>query len=263
MSNQVQLLDDLAAEYDELDALLATLDDAAWDLDTPAAGFAIRDEVHHLGFGEELASLAATDPAAFGDRLLSIMADIGDAERTFAASARAMDPSELLAFWRDQRGRTLAALRAHDPADRIPWVVGEMSVASFATARLMETWAHGQDVYDALGRDRRPTHRLRHIADLGVRTRGFSYRNRGLAPPDADVRVTLDGPDGATWSWGSAAAADAVTGPAVDFCLVVTQRRHVDDTALRVDGPLAAEWLSIAQAFAGPPTDGREPGGAR
>lgn len=257
-----EVLVDLGAEYDELDAVLAALDDAAWDIVTPAAGFAVRDEVYHLGFGEELASLAATDKDAFGARLLAIMGAIDGAERQFAERARAMDPLALLAYWRDQRHRTLSALLAHDPADRIPWVIGDMSVTSFATARLMETWAHGQDVYDALGRTRAPTGRLRHVAHLGVSTRRFSYRNRGLEPPDADVRVELDAPDGTTWVWGSEDATDRVTGPAAHFCLVVTQRRHVDDTALRAEGQLAKEWLSIAQAFAGPPTDGREPRGS-
>jgi uncharacterized protein (TIGR03084 family) len=257
------LLADLAAEYDELDALLAGLDADAWDLATPAVGFAVRDEVYHLAFSEELAALAAGDPGAFGARLLSLMGDLADTERQFAENARAMDAGALLAYWRDQRRRTLAALRAHDPGDRIPWVAGDMSVRSFATARLMETWAHGQDVYDALGRTRHPTPRLRHVADLGVRTRRFSYRNRGLEPPAGDVRVELDGPDGSTWTWGSEDATDRITGPAADFCLVVTQRRHADDTALHADGPLAKEWLTIAQAFAGPPTDGRRPAGRR
>ena len=135
-----------------------------------------------------------------------------------------------------------------------------MALSSFATARLMETWAHGQDVADALGVRREPTSRLRHIAHIGVRTRGFAYALRDKPVPEGDVRVELDAPDGSTWTWGSADAADRVTGPALDFCLVVTQRRHVADTAVKADGPLAEEWLSIAQAFAGSPGAGRRPG---
>ena len=153
----------------------------------------------------------------------------------------------------------MAALRHVPPDARIPWVVGEMSVTSFATARLMETWAHGQDIYDGLGRTRRPTARLRHVAHLGVSTRGFSYRNRGLGLPATVVRVELEAPGGDRWTWGDQELKDVVAGPAEDFCLVVTQRRHLDDTALTVRGPLAAEWMSIAQAFAGPPTEGRPP----
>jgi uncharacterized protein (TIGR03084 family) len=135
-----------------------------------------------------------------------------------------------------------------------------MSLASFATARLMETWAHGQDVADALGARREPTQRLKHIAHIGVRTRGFSYAQHGRTAPDGDVRVELDAPDASRWTWGSEDAPDRVTGPALDFCLVVTQRRHVADTALKTEGPLAEEWLSIAQAFAGSPGAGRQPG---
>ena len=134
-----------------------------------------------------------------------------------------------------------------------------MSPASFATARLMEYWAHGQDVVDALGLEREPTTRLRHICHLGYRTRGFSYVNRGRQPPAGDVRVELVAPDGDTWSYGDPAATDRVTGSAHDFCLLVTQRRHRADTGLVAEGPLADEWLSIAQCFAGPPGGGRQP----
>jgi uncharacterized protein (TIGR03084 family) len=132
-----------------------------------------------------------------------------------------------------------------------------MSPASFATARLMEYWAHGQDVIDALGITRGPTHRLKHIAHLGVRTRGFSYAVRGLPVPEGEVRVTLQAPDGSTWQWG--AGDDAIEGTAEDFCLRVTQRRHRADTGLVATGPLADDWLDHAQCFAGPPTDGRAP----
>jgi uncharacterized protein (TIGR03084 family) len=135
-----------------------------------------------------------------------------------------------------------------------------MSPASFATARLMEYWAHGQDVADALQVQRPPTSRLRHICHLGVRTRGFAYVNRGLAPPDVPVAVELTAPDGTTWSFGE--GEQRVTGPALDFCLLVTQRRHPDDLALVATGPVATQWLSVAQAFAGLPGTGRQPAAA-
>jgi uncharacterized protein (TIGR03084 family) len=134
-----------------------------------------------------------------------------------------------------------------------------MSVASSATARLMETWAHGQDIADALGATREPTGRLRHIAHLGVSTRGFTFALRQRPVPGTPVRVELAAPGGGTWAWGPDGAPDRVTGPAVDFCLVVTQRRNLADTSLTVTGPAAAEWMAIAQAFAGLPTDGRPP----
>jgi uncharacterized protein (TIGR03084 family) len=138
-----------------------------------------------------------------------------------------------------------------------------LGLASSVTGRLMETWAHGQDIADALGARREPTARLRHIADLGVRTFAFSFRLRGLPVPAEQVRVELTGPDGPAgqrWTWGPEDAANRVAGDAEEFCLVVTQRRNLADTGLTVTGPVAAQWIAIAQAFAGAPSDPRPPG---
>jgi uncharacterized protein (TIGR03084 family) len=134
-----------------------------------------------------------------------------------------------------------------------------MSRASFLTARVMETFAHGHDIATAVGVDRVPTDRLRHVAHLGVATRGFSFANRGLDPPTGAVRVELEAPTGAVWTWGPEGAPDAVRGPALDFCLLVTRRRHRVDTALEASGPDGERWLSIAQCFAGPPAEGPPP----
>jgi uncharacterized protein (TIGR03084 family) len=251
------LLDDLAAEYAELDQLLDRLDDDAWDTPTPAARFAVRDQVFHLAFSEELAALALTDEAAFGARLQQLLDALDALEADSYVEARAASPRELLASWRTQRERTLAGLRDLPRDARVAWITGPMRGASFATARLMETWAHGQDVFDGLGRLRSATDRLRHVADLGVRTRAFAYRNRGLQPPGTDVFVQLQSPSGETWTWGDGTAADRVSGSALDFCFVVTQRRARTETSLEADGPHAEEWLAIAQAFAGPPTERR------
>ncbi len=146
----------------------------------------------------------------------------------------------------------IAAYRQADPAVRLPWFGPAMSPASSVTARLMETWAHGQDILDTVGATREPTGALRHVADLGIRARRYAYTVNGLGIPAAPVRVELDGPDGARWAWGPEGAANRVTGTALDFCLLVTQRRHRDDTALTVTGAAARQWMSIAQAFAGP-----------
>jgi hypothetical protein len=84
-----------------------------------------------------------------------------------------------------------------------------------------------------------------------------------LTDPDAfvaDAKALMGAGGGGTWTWGEPGAADSVRGPALDFCLAVTQRRHVADTALDVDGDAAREWMSIAQAFAGPPSNGRTAG---
>jgi uncharacterized protein (TIGR03084 family) len=135
-----------------------------------------------------------------------------------------------------------------------------MSPASFITARLMETWSHGLDVADAVGRASPDTDRLRHVAYLGVRTRAYSYTVRGKEQPPTPVRVELTAPSGETWVFGDADAADVIRGTATDFCRVVTQRRHLSDTNLEIHGPAAEEWMAIAQAFAGPPGQGRRPG---
>lgn len=174
--------------------------------------------------------------------------------------AHSLAPAELLAWWRDERAAFHAAFAVLDPKAKVPWYGPPMSVTSKVTARLMETWAHGQDVADALGVRREPTDRLRHVAHIAVRARGYAYAVRGRELPDGDVRVELAAPSGATWTWGSETAPERISGPALDFCLVMTQRRHFSDTRLVAEGPLAAEWLAIGQAFAGPPGTGRRPG---
>jgi uncharacterized protein (TIGR03084 family) len=123
----------------------------------------------------------------------------------------------------------------------------------------METWAHGQDVADAVGVVRPPTDRLRHVVRIGVRARDFAFGVHGLTPPSEEFRVELRAPSGELWTYGPEAAPQRVTGPALDFCLLVTQRAHRTDLAVEAVGPDADRWLDIAQAFAGPPGAGRPP----
>jgi uncharacterized protein (TIGR03084 family) len=250
------LLADLAAEQAVLAAVLAALPEEAWDAPTPAPGWAVRDQVAHLAVGEELAGLAAADPGAFATRLSELVADLEELERDQARRARELSPAELREWWTTAASTTLDAVRTYAGGDRIGWITGPMSISSFVTARVMETWAHGHDVVEATGTPPPPpSARLRHIADLGVRTRAFSFRNRGEPVPDAEPHVVLTGPNGERWDWGPAHAAERVEGSVGDFCLVVCRRRHVDDTALRATGPGAVRWLQIAQCFAGPPSD--------
>ena len=251
---------DLSAEHDALDRLVAGLDEPGWDTPTPAEGWSIRDTISHLAFFDGAALAAAVDPDAFSAELEQVMADpdgyIGQAVR----KGRSLSGDDLLDWWREGRRKMLAEFVLLDPKQRIPWYGPPMGALSFATARLMETWAHGQDVADALGVEREPTDRLRHVAHIGVRARPFSYAVRGMTQPDAEVRVELLSPSGETWTWGPEEAADRVSGSVLDFCLVVTQRRHRDDVDLVIEGPAAEEWMSIAQAFAGGPGEGRKPG---
>ena len=167
--------------------------------------------------------------------------------------------ADLLTGWRIGRAALGRALTTVPEGRKLPWFGPPMSAASMATARLMETWAHGQDVADALGVTRTPTARLRHVAHLGVRTRDFAYQLNDRRVPAEPFRIDLIGPGGELWAWGPADAAQRVTGPALDFCLLVTQRRHRSELAVHAEGADAAEWLGIAQAFAGPPGPGRQP----
>jgi uncharacterized protein (TIGR03084 family) len=258
-ADMAALLADLQAESADLDALLAPLTDGEYRTPTPAAGWCISDQVSHLAYFDEAALLAATDPARFKIGAAQLMARGAGFTDEVAARHRATPGPELRDWFRRARGELVAGFATVDPAARLPWYGPDMSAASAVTARLMETWAHGQDVADALGVRRRPTARLRHIAHIGVRTIGFSFILRGRPVPTVPVRVEIGAPDGSTWTWGPDDAADVVRAPALDFCLVVTQRRHPADTALTASGAVATEWISIAQAFAGAPGPGRPP----
>jgi uncharacterized protein (TIGR03084 family) len=245
---------DFTAETESLLTLLRDLAPGDWDAPTPAAGWSIRDQVTHLAY------FAVDDPEMFArqrSELLALGAGFPDA---VAAVYRAWSGERCLAWFERSRAALLEVYRRADPAARLPWYGPGMGLASSATGRLMETFAHGTDVADTLGVHRPPTARLRHVADIGVRTFGFAFELRGRPVPEAAVRVELAAPDGSTWTWGPATGEDVVRGPALDFCLVVTQRRNAADTQLQVSGPTATEWISIAQAYAGAPSDGRRPG---
>jgi uncharacterized protein (TIGR03084 family) len=253
------MLADLRAEGDDLDGLVAALPAAAWATATPAEGWTIAHQIAHLAWTDDQAILAAADPGAFEAGLAEALTDPGEFVERGVLEGAAQEPSVLMAGWRSARRRMVDALAVVPAGTRLPWFGPPMSVASMATARLMETWAHGQDVADALGVVRTPTLRLRHVAHIGVRTRDFAFRGRGLTPPAAEFRVALKAPDGQEWTWGPAGADQSVTGPALDLCLLVTRRRNRADLALAAVGADADRWLDIAQAFAGPPGPGRPP----
>jgi uncharacterized protein (TIGR03084 family) len=246
---------DLAVESAELYEVLSFLAEPDWHRPTPAAGWTVCDQVTHLAYFDEAALLSATDPERFTAEAAGTPVDT--LPDRVAEQHRDLSGPEAFAWFQQARRAYLDAFAALDPGAKLPWYGPPMSTASSVTARLMETWAHGQDVFDALGLTRRPTARLRHVAHLGVRTLGWSFRVRGLPEPGVPVRVELTAPDGGTWTWGPEDAADRVSGPAEDFCLVVTQRRHRSQTALAAQGPVADRWLDVAQAFAGAPGSGR------
>jgi len=266
MTTLPDLLDDLDAEYGDLRAVVAGLSDVdpRWDLATPAEGWAVRDQISHLAYFDDAGRMAMVDPISFASSVEDVLAATGDPMDVHLVRGRAIGGDELLAWWDGAHRAMVEAFSVADPSTRVPWYGPPMGTLSFISARLMETWAHGQDVCDALGAERAPTHRLRHIAHLGVRARPFSYVVRGRDVPPGRIDVTVDAPDGGEWRWEIGDAADVgpvatVTGTALDFCLVVTQRRNLADTDLTVEGDLAEDWISVAQAFAGPPGPGRPP----
>ena len=251
---------DLAAETAVTRALVAGLDQDGWRAPTPAVGWDIADQIGHLAYFDEATVRSAVSPDEFRAELAAAQAGSIDAD-TIAARYRDRPGAELLAWFDTARAGLIETFAKLDPRQRLPWFGPPMSAASSLTARLMETWAHTQDIADALGVTREPTGRLRHVAHIGVGARAYSYAARGQTPPEDPIRVELTAPDGTLWTWGPDGAADRVTGTAPDFCLLVTQRRHRDDLALVIEGPAAQEWMAIAQAFAGPPGPGRQPAG--
>lgn len=253
------LLDDLAAETEAVAALVADVAPEAWDLVTPSEPWTIRDQIGHLAYFDEQATLAAQDAEEFGRRLDrdlgALTTDVADLHR-----ARARSGPATLEWWREARAELLAAFTPLDPEQRLPWYGPPMRARTSLVARLMETWAHGTDIADTLGAALPVTSRLFHVADLGVRTFSWSFANRGLDVPEQRVRVALRGPSGTTRIWNDAESA-SITGPVEDFCLVVAQRRHPADTHLVLEGGLARRWMEVAQVFAGPPGEGRAPTG--
>ena len=250
---------DLFDETAALQALLGGLRDDQWYLPTPAAGWDIADQIGHLAYFDEAALLSMTDPRRFRREAAELISAGADFPDRIAEQNRGKTGAQTLDWFRGARDALLAGYDRVDPAVRLPWYGPDMGVASSLTARLMETWAHGQDVADTLGVERSPSIRLRHVAHLGIRALPYSYAVNGRPLPVEPIRVALVAPDGDSWAWGPADTQNSVRGTALDFALVVTQRRHLDDTGLVVVGSTAAEWMGIAQAFAGARGPGRPP----
>jgi len=267
MASTVDLLcEDLAAERADLDVILAAVKSSIAEIATPSVGWTILDQVTHLAWFDDAARMSIVDPQRFRSECAKEIADIGTfVERVSTAHRHMEDP--VARQWMEEAGSNLiTAARAAEPDTRVPWYGPDMTIASCITARIMETWAHGQDIADAVGVQRTPTARLRHVAYIGARTFANSFHANGLPVPNVVMRVLLTAPNGDVWVFGpddTIAVTDTVTGSALDFCLLVTQRRHRADTALVATGAAADQWLDIAQAFAGPPGSGRAPGAQR
>jgi uncharacterized protein (TIGR03084 family) len=252
------VLDDLTAESDRLESLLVDLPESGWRTPTPAPGWDVATQIAHLAWTDDAAYAAATDKKRWDELVLEVLADPEHAVDRAALDGGATAPATVLDRWRTARARLAEALRAYPTGQRMPWYGPPMSATSMATARLMETWAHSLDVHQALEVEPEVTDRIRHVAHLGVRTRDHAFSVHRTPAPHDEFRIDLTAPSGDLWSWGPEDAVQTVTGAAYDFCLLVTQRINRADTSLVAIGRDANLWLNIAQAFAGPPGEGRE-----
>jgi uncharacterized protein (TIGR03084 family) len=260
----LQQIADLRDEAAELHRLLATLGAADWRRATQFKAWTIDDILQHLHMGDAMGLASATDPVAFDALVADIQAKrasgLSRVEETRQRLGDLAGP-RLLDHWYRNLSRLCDALAAKPPDARLKWVGPDMGVRMFATARQMEVWAHGQAIYDLFGLERpAPSARLRNIAELGIRTFGWTYRNRQLPVPANMPYVSLVTPFGETWEWNAPGADNTVTGDAVAFCQVVTQTRNVADTTLSATGDTARHWMSIAQCFAGAPETPPAPG---
>ena len=244
---------DLRAEGDELAGLLETLEAVDWDRTTTFKDWTIYDVVAHLHFSDHMGVTTMKSGAAFE----ALMADVGESGLPMVAYTRNWlgdaTAGELLNRWRELFADMCDRLAAMDPDERLTWAGPGMKPRMFTTARQMETWAHGWEIHDLLGRHRQHSDRIRNIATIGVRTFGWTFANRKLEAPADIPYVRLNAPSGAIWEWNDPAAETSVRGDAVEFCQVVTQVRNIADTNLEVVGDSASRWMAVAQCFAGPP----------
>jgi uncharacterized protein (TIGR03084 family) len=249
---------DFRAEADDLHTLLAGLKETDWERATLFKGWTVNDIVQHLHESDLMAAASVAGPEPF-ERMRAQIQALRDSGLSRVEAMRRrlgrLTGTRLLEHWYAQMADLCDKLSAMPPDTRLKWAGPDMGVRMFTTARQMETWAHGQAIYDLAGVERKPTDRLRNIAEIGVRTYGWTFANRGIPVPGPAPFVRLNGPSGATWEWNDPSFENCVEGSAVDFCQVVTQVRNVADTALKVTGEPAVVWMSLAQCFAGPPED--------
>jgi uncharacterized protein (TIGR03084 family) len=257
---------DFRAEANELHALLATLEEADWERATLFKGWTVNDIVQHLHATDLMAAASLDGPESFA-RLRAEIKALRDSGLSVVQETRhrlgPLTGKRLLERWHARMGDLCDALAALPADTRLKWAGPDMGVRMFTTARQMETWAHGQAIYDLMGRLREPADRLRNIAEIGVRTYGWTFANRAIPAPGPAPFVRLTAPSGGTWEWNDPAPGNSVEGSALAFCQVVTQVRNVADTGLTVTGEPARIWMSLAQCFAGPPEDPPRPGARR
>ena len=258
--NVTEVIEDLIAEQDALDEVVSRLTDEQWGLPTPSPRWAVTDQIGHLTYFDRDAAIAITDPIAYTVRRDLLMSKFTDNEAVDDATLgdfRTLSPPEQLAAWRQARSELEAAARTLDDSSRVEWYGPSMGARSFITARLMEVWAHGTDVCDTVGAQRTPSDRLRHIAQLGVITRGWSYAVRGQTAPRRGHPRRARRTVGNDLGMGRRECSRPDSGPRRGLLprrhAAPPPRRH---RAHRHRPTHANEWMRQAQAFAGAPTDG-------
>ncbi|HEY2443840.1 MAG TPA: TIGR03084 family metal-binding protein [Streptosporangiaceae bacterium] len=260
MTDIQDVLTDLNTDCDEIDRLVSGLEESQWQLPTPAPGWTIAHQIAHLTATFQMAATAAADPAAFKAFLSGISNDFAANVAAAMAPFLALRPAELLSRWQAERAHVTEALAAVPEGEVVPWLVRPLPPVILACAGIMEAFAHGQDIADALGEQREQTDRLKHLVIFAALVWDFGYQARGMTPPDVQFGYVITAPSGEVWTFGPPDATQVIEGPAADFCLLVTRRRHRDDLSITATGADADQWLDIAQAYRGPAGEGRTPG---
>jgi enediyne biosynthesis protein E11 len=260
VSDLQDVISALTAEGEEVNHMVAGLDADQWTLPTPAPGWTIAHQIAHLSSMFRLAGLAASDPDGFAALLSRLSADFAANVNAALAEYLADAPEVLFTRWRTECDTAIKAIAAVPPTEPVQWLVRPLQPAVLAAAGMMELFGHGQDIADALRVRRERTDRLWYVVDFGVRTWDFGYQPRKLTPPQEEFRFEITAPSGSVWEFGPSDAQQRISGPAEDFCLLVTRRRHPADLAVIASGAQAQQWLEIAQAYRGPAGEGRKPG---
>lgn len=258
---------DFKDECDALAAILENADDAAFETVTQFKGWTIEDVIGHLFMWNHAAAITLQSRDAFQEFLGFVIKRMGAGENHIEMQRVWLDETQggvrgraLYDAWRRHYPGLAAAYQAADPEARVAWAGPDMTTRSKIIARQMETWAHGQEVFDILGLERADKDRIRNICHLGVTTYSWTFKNRMQERPAPKPYVNLTAPSGAKWEWNEPQADNSVSGDAVAFAQVVTQTRNIADTDLVVKGDNAERWMAIAQCFAGgaedPPAKG-------
>lgn len=249
---------DFLEECDCLYELLEPVPDRQWQQPTQFKGWTFNDVIGHLHLFDYAAQLTLEGPEVLQAFFAKIAAGRANGDSLVSYTRRWLGHSQgisLLQKWRAFYRELASAYSDLDPGRRVAWGGPDMSVRSLISARQMETWAHGQAIFDVLGVTRRESDRLKNIVVMGVNTFSWTFANRKLPVPSVKPYVCLVSPSGTSWEWNPPDQADRITGSAVDFCRVVTQTRNAGDTHLQVAGSVAKQWMSMAQCFAGPPEE--------